>query len=458
MVVGCAIAILWPALFGTRSRRGVVATGLLVLLLLQWQIEGFRWQLLALFVVAVGLAIGDVVSVERDIPWFRRIGRGIFGLLGLGLAAAPALILPVPQLPTPSGPMTIGTVTVEITHSELIEEWGPNPGRRRRFVAQVWYPADPAEDAEPVAWEPNIEVVGPALARRIGRPGFFFNQVRYTDSHAFAGARPIEGAHPVIVYSHHLERLKTVAIDQVEELASQGYVVIAIDHTYAAVASVMEDQTVEFDAATFDTPDATDAERAETRTQTIAVLAADIGAVFDAVDEGADGVFGEVGAAMDPAAIGVWGHGFGGGAALEACLLDDRCDAVAGLDPIVEPMPNPVLAVTATRPMLFMRSDPARGTANDAVLRGIVERSETLTYWVDVLGADMSDFTASPLISPVADRFGLKGPIDGERVILINHRYLTGFFDRFLLGTGSAALDTATFPEVDTELVDRRTQ
>jgi hypothetical protein len=122
----------------------------------------------------------------------------------------------------------------------------------------------------------------------------------------------------------------------------------------------------------------------------------------------------------------------------------------------VTPLPNPVLATTSRKPMLLMRSDPQRGTENDAVLRGIVERSQTLTYWVDVLGAESSDFVATPLVSPIADRLGLKGPIDGRRVMMINRRYLTGFFDRFLHGTGSAALDTADFAEVDVEIVDRR--
>lgn len=40
--------------------------------------------------------------------------------------------------------------------------------------------------------------------------------------------------------------------------------------------------------------------------------------------------------------------------------------------------------------------------------------------------------------------------------MMINRRYLIGFFDRFLLGTGSAALDTARFSEVDLEFIDRR--
>lgn len=455
LVIGCLVAVLWPALFGIRSRRGIVAGGLLLLVILQWQIEGYRWQLLPLYLVALGLAVGDVVMIERDLPWFRRIGRGIFGPVGLGLIIAPALILPVPELPAPPGPLAIGTTTFQLVHADRLETYGPDPGVPRRFVAQVWYPAEPAEDARPTPWEPEIDVVARALADRVGVPGFFFSQARYTMSHAFADAPVADGVFPLVIYSHELAGFKTIALAQVEALVSQGFVVAAIDHTYGAVATVIDGEVADFDSAAFENPEATPVQQVEALTLLIDTFAADITTLLDELDEGAAGVLGELAASIDGETVGLWGHGAGGGAVLQVCLTDDRCDAMAGFDPLVTPLPNAVLATTSARPMLLMRSDPQRGTENDAVLRGIVERSQTLTYWVDVLGAESSDFTAAPLVSPIADRLGLKGPIDGRRVTMINRRYLTGFFDRFLHGTGSAALDTADFAEVDVEIVDR---
>ncbi len=456
LVVGCVVAILWPALFGIRSRRGIFAAGLVLLVILQWQVEGYRWQLLPLYLVALGLAVGDVITIERDLPWFRRFGRGIFGLVGLGLVVAPAIILPVPELPTPSGPLAIGTTTFEIAHSERQEVYGPSPGGRRRFVVQFWYPAEPEEGAEPVPWEPDVDVVAPALAGRVGLPGFFFSQARYTMSHAYPDAPVHDGAFPLVIYSHALAGFRTIALPQVEALVSQGYVVAAIDHPYGAVATVVDGEVAEFDASAVENPEATPEQAREALALLVDTFASDIVTLLDRLEEGTAGPLGDLASAIDANVIGLWGHGAGGGAALQVCLTDDRCNAVAGFDPLVAPLPNPVLATTATEPMLWMRSDQARSTENDAVLRGIVERSETITYWVDLLGAETWDFVATPLVSPIADRLGLKGPIDGRRVMMINQRYLSGFFDRFLLGTGSAALDTADFPEVDVELVDRR--
>jgi hypothetical protein len=56
-------------------------------------------------------------------------------------------------------------------------------------------------------------------------------------------------------------------------------------------------------------------------------------------------------------------------------------------------------------------------------------------------------------LSPVAQQLGLTGPIPAGRVIPIVDRYLLGFFDVYLLETGSAALDTASFDEVTVEVI-----
>lgn len=456
LAAAAAAAILWPALFGVRPRRGIMAAVLVVMLGIQWQLEGYRWPLLPLYLVALGLAVGDFITLERALPWYRRAGRGLFGLLGLALALAPATLFPVPELPVPSGPLEIGTVTVELEHPELREEYGPRPGGRRRIATQVWYPANDVERAAREPWIGDVDVVGSALADHVGVPGFLFNSARYTESHSHPDAAVDEGGFPLVVYSHGWAEFRTASLPQIENLVSQGYVVIAVDHPYVAVATEVEGEPVYLDPDALGGPDADAQAKAEAEAAVIGTLAADLGLVLDEVDEGVEGAYGDLSRAIDAGMVGVWGHGLGGGAAIQVCLTDERCDAVAAQDPRVETLPDPVLATTASRPMLLMRSDPWRDTQNDAVLAGIVARSATLTYWVGVRGTDSSDFLATPVFSPIASQLGLRGPIDAQRVMVINRRFVTGFFDRFLLGTGSAALDTATFPEVDVELIDRR--
>ena len=123
------------------------------------------------------------------------------------------------------------------------------------------------------------------------------------------------------------------------------------------------------------------------------------------------------------------------------------------MDAWVEPIPDKVVAQEFQVPSLFIRSEDWTGTANDRRLRGLAERSPSLSYWIGITGAGHNDFVMTPLFSPIADRLGLKGPIDTERVVPILDSYLVAFFDRYLLGIGGSALDTPPPPEVELELI-----
>ena len=455
LLYGELFAVGWPAIFGVRPRRGIVSGLLAVLYGLHWQLEGLRWQMIPLYGVALGLGIGDIILVERTVAWARRIARAVFGAAGLGLASLLAFILPVPELPIPSGPNAIGTFTVELVDKAREETYGPAPGGPRRLNAQVWYPADVSADSQPGIWSDDWDVVAPALAKTLGLPGWFLDHTQYVASHSHSGAPLTKGTHPVIIYSHGWTGFRTIAINQIEALVSNGYIVIAPDHTYGAIATRFGDGDVaEADPAALpDEEEVGGVAYAEAAQQLVEVYANDIVTILDALDAGEDGPFARMVGRADLTRIGIYGHSAGGGAAVRVCLEDERCDAVLGMDAWVEPIPDRLLALTAGRPALFMRSDGWRGTESDAVLRGIVDRSAEITYWLGIEGAGHSDFVVAPLLSPMGDRLGLKGPIPAGRVIAIIDRYLLGFFDVFLLDTGAAALETVSFPEVALEVI-----
>lgn len=448
-------AVAWPAVFGVRPRRGIVFFGLTAGIVVQLQLEGYRWQMIPLYVVAAGLAVGDILFIDREIAWANRIARGLFGVAGVLLAAALAVILPVPELPVPSGPESIGTVTVELIDRERQEMYGERPGGPRKFVAQVWYPAQADEEVELLPWHQDWDVVAPAMSRRLGFPSWFLDHTRYTSSHASPSLLPVDGNFPVVIYSHGWTGFRAIAVNQIESLVSSGYIVIAPDHTYGAVATRVDGEVVEYDPAALpDEREVTESEYQAASEELVATFAGDIVTVLDELDRGDFGRFAGIIESADTTRVGVFGHSTGGGAAVRVCLQDERCDAVLGQDPWVEPLPDEVIRQSATRPSLFMRSDDWRNTENDAVLRGIAGRSESVTYWLGVEGAGHNDFLVTPLVSPIAAQLGLKGPIPAGRVIPIVENYVLGFFDVFLLGTGPAALDSVSFEEVTVEVIN----
>lgn len=449
-------AVAWPVVFGVRPRRGLVAIVLIAALLIQLQFEGYRWQMLPFYLAAFLLAVGDVFFLERKLEWSSRLVRGALGVVGLLFAAALPVLFPVPELPAPSGPEAIGTMTVPLIDRARDELYGERPGGPREFVAQVWYPATFDGGEEPVVWSEDWEVVAPALSQNLGMPSWFLDHTEYTMSNAHPALPIAEGTFPVILFSHGWSGVRTITLNQIEDLVSNGYIVIAPDHAYGAAATVLaEDEVILQDPKALPDP----AEVGETAyltagTDLVSVFSGDLVTILNELDEGDGGSFAAITDSADLNRIGVYGHSAGGGAAIKTCLEDSRCTAVLGMDPWVEPLTERELRLNMTVPALYMRSDEWVDTPNDSLLRGIAGRGESITYWLGIEGANHNDFTIAPLLSPVGDRFGLTGSIAAGRVIPIVDNYLVGFFDVFLLGTGAAALESVSYPEVSLSIIE----
>ncbi|MEX1038551.1 MAG: hypothetical protein WDZ96_06830 [Acidimicrobiia bacterium] len=455
LLFSCVFAVTWPAIFGVRPRRGIASTLMFVALIAQLQIGGFRWQLIPLYVAAIGLIIGDIVFLDRNLKWSNRIARGVFGLAGLLLVSSPAWLFPVPELPAPSGPETVGTMTIEFSDPENEEVYGLRPGRARELVVQVFYPALPDSETDPGQIHPQWSEIGPELARSIGLPSWFLNHLAYTESHTYEGLTVAPGTYPVVIYSHGWRGYRSIALNQIENLVSNGYVVIAPDHTHMAVATVFDDgDLVPYDPDALPDRETVAADVYDRAAELLVeTYANDLVSVLDALDEAEAGPFGPIADSIDLTRIGLYGHSAGGGAAVSVCLTDERCDAVLGMDPWVEHLADRTLGTSATKPAMFLRSAEWDDRPNDAILRGIAERSEATTYWIGIDGSGHNDFVMLPLFSPLADEIGLRGPIGAGRMISIINQYLIGFFDVFLLDTGPASINTVSFDEVALEVL-----
>lgn len=468
-------AVMLPVALGRRLARGRMAVLLVVAMIAQLIFEGYRWQLLPLEIATVLLAAGDALWEERRFRGVIRLRRAVLGGVACALVAVLPVVLPVPELPTPTGAFSVGTTTVVLVDTAREEVYGlpePDPDaltepvpegqedepelEPRRIVAQVWYPADVAPDAEPVEWNPDIDVVGPAMAERLGFPGFFLGHTEGVKSHSFSEAPPLDGQFPLVISSHGWTGFRTINLNQIESLASHGFVVIAPDHTYGSIAVRFpnDGDVALLDPRALPPEEDTDPEiYREASEQLVETYTDDLLLILDQLESGESGAFAGIVEHVDLERVGVFGHSTGGGAATRLCLEDSRCDAVLGLDAWVEPIPDRIVARELQIPSLFMRSEDWWATPNDRRLRGLAERSPSLSYWIGIAGAGHNDFVMTPLFSPIADRLGLKGPIDSARVVPIVDDYLVAFFDRYLLGVGGAALDQPAPSEVELELI-----
>jgi pimeloyl-ACP methyl ester carboxylesterase len=231
----------------------------------------------------------------------------------------------------------------------------------------------------------------------------------------------------------------------VQELASHGYVVATVDHTYGNVVSVFPDGR-----SIFRSPDLFDekGDPPHNGQALVQVWAQDLAFVLDELMQlnGEEG--GSLNGRLDLSRVGVFGHSTGGGATVTFCQQDARCTAGLGLDAWLVPTPDNMETRPPTQPFLFINT-PAWITEENTVRgRRIFAALPNQATLVTIAGADHFDFSDLPLFSPLTHQLGLTGTIDGRLMTEILNRYVLAFFDSTLRGQTSDLLQMSPYAEV----------
>lgn len=437
----------WPALFPFLAA---------FFTLLHLFLEGYRWQMVPAYLLLLLLLLPATWRLLRPptVPAGRllwRIVAGIAALLLFLVALALPLVFPVPNLPAPGGPYQVGTVTYHLVDPDRPEIYTELPDDVREIMVQFWYPSTPGPDAERAPYLEAVDIAGPAVATRLNLPSFLLDHVGLVKTHSFLEA-PVApgGPYPLLVFSHGLRGLRTQNTVLMETLASHGYVVASIDHTYGNVLTVFPDGEVAFynGEMIFGEDEPTVVGGAGL----VDVWGADVRFLLDqvAVWNSAPGHL--LAGVVDLDRIGTLGHSTGGGTALEVCALDDRCDAVVGLDAWVEPV-SPPLLVDYPRPVLFLSAPAWLGPENSAAGHALYQDRADTGYLLTIAGTEHFDFSDLPLLSPLTPLLGLSGEIRSERALAIINAYTLAFFDHILKEEPAPLLQgpSPDYPEVTFE-------
>jgi pimeloyl-ACP methyl ester carboxylesterase len=251
------------------------------------------------------------------------------------------------------------------------------------------------------------------------------------------------GPFPLIIFSHGWKGFSAASTGQAIELASHGYVVIALHHTYGAITTVFPDGTVAPINPNALPAEDDDPNYEEIARRLVAQWAGDISFVLDELERssGEAGIF--FGQQLDLSRIGVYGHSTGGGAAIQFCGTDLRCKAVLGMDPWMRPVSAEVIAGGVPQPSFFMFSeewaeDVGNRNKNNELFGAFSPNNSDSRGVIEILGTSHLDFSDLPLLSPIAPLLKLKGPLSGERVVEIVNSYLLDFFGLTLMDRPSA--------------------
>jgi predicted dienelactone hydrolase len=383
-------------------------------------------------------------------PLVRWLGM-FLGWLWLALAALLPLAMPVFKFPAPSGPYQVGTRDLYFTDTSRPEELTPEADDKREFMVRAWYPAEPDSAAQPQPYWPDADKTGPPVLSFFGLPSFGLNHLALVKTHSYLNA-PLSDASeqfPVLVFSHGYGLSDfSMNLTQMEELASHGYIVFSINHTYEAWGTVFPDGRVApLDKRAFDTlygPEKLDLERR------FITWVADTEFVLDQLDRMNEDINDPFSGRLDLNHLGVFGMSFGGATAMEVCFMDSRCKAGANMDGSRFGEVGSSANLLKT-PFMFFYSEHNAGM-NDYLYEAVQNRA----YRVTVRGATHGNYTDMGLWTPLSRyaavlvRYPIGG-IDQRRMTQIENAYLLAFFDKHLKGEAAPLLDgpSSAFPEVD---------
>lgn len=317
LLAAAAWRLAWPGRW--RPAGPWVCLALAALALAQAFWLGFTWQFVGGYALLTALAM----------PWRarRRWSRliGAVGLAGLILAALGSwAILPSPDLPAPRGSHPVGSTLYRWVDGGRPELATPDADDRRHVVAQAWYPAT-ATRGRKVAYMDGLgRLPGPVY----GLPRFIFRRFGETDTHAAVDA-PVSAAQhrwPVVIFSPGYGAPRAVYAGLLADLASRGYVVIALDHAYESAIVQLADSRV-VGPAPFRARGDTGVPHMERQ---VVVRAADVRFVLDRLDRG-EGL-GPLAGRLDLTRVAAIGHSFGGATAVLTASQDARIRAAADID------------------------------------------------------------------------------------------------------------------------------
>jgi hypothetical protein len=344
--------------------------------------------------------------------------------LTLTLAASPAAADTAPHLPRPTGPQPVGVTALSLKDTSRADPWVPSVPYRELMVS-VFYPAASANGPTKQYMTPRESELNLARADIPGLPLDVFSTVR---TNAVVDARPApQRPHslPLVVLSPGWTQPRATLTTWAEDLASHGYVVAAIDHTYENRATTFPDGHVtECAACAFD-----DDDDAAFWSKVAQVRTADTSFVLDELTGPHPQWRGS--ALIDPARIGMAGHSAGGALSTQAMLADPRIRAGADVDGSVH---VPIPATGLSRPFLFVGRTESYTPGVPGPYSGWETDWTHLTgwkRWLMVAGTVHSSFTDAGVL---ADQLGidLGASIGGERAVAVTRAYLRAFFDQHL--------------------------
>ncbi|MBE7899223.1 dienelactone hydrolase [Paenibacillus polymyxa] len=481
----CLLALLF--LTNQRIRRSALlltSGASSIFLVIHLLVEGYRVQLLFLYGFTILMLMLSLINVfitpkvVRTASRIRRVLGRLFIVIGLIATGCFLYVFPVFNFPAPTGELKVGTQIFHFIDPSREETFGKTETGKRELMVQVWYPTQ-ASTSKYAPFIPDTEILR-YMAANYGLPGFTFQHLKYVSSHAYSGAEvsSAQTSYPLILANPGNGSSRFLHTSQAENLASHGYIVAVIDHTYNTFATEFPDGRIT--TSTTDdlfSPDHDYRTESENRDKLGKVLTGDVAFTLDQFELIQSGqIPSQLKGKIDLGHVGVFGHSIGGATAYDASY-DPRIavgiDFDGGLYRLRdrEGLRKPFLFINTESYFEKLKMVMDNRVYTDAELKRMgstrewedqvtedkkleLERMrETVDEGGQVLYIENTEhlnFTDVQFISPIFKMLGITGQIAPERANSVINAYMLDFFDMYLKNQGGILMKgpDSRFPEV----------
>lgn len=446
----------------------------LIFFVLQLAVEHYRWQMVPSYALTLFLLLRSAMQFQsnsnRLLHPALKVIAVILGALYVVIAVGLPILLPVFEIAKPSGSYTIGTATYHWIDDKREEKLTEDPSDKRQLMVQVWYPAEPSGDEKILPYIPDLSALQTAVQQKYGVPGLFIDYLGNVNTHARINTKISDSQmnYPLLLFAHGFPGSRYTNTSQVEELVSHGYIVACIDYSYYSLAT--EFPNGELAVLSDNVPALTDWDSWDQLISDIWVP--DSTFVLDKMEQlNTEDPNGILNGKINLASVGMFGHSFGGAAAVQTLLADSRFKAGMNMDgtlfgkgDLKDGLKQPFLMMYVKPPETNSADEPTDEELQqmgltregfDFISKEIPMRKNNLLknggYSVMIDKIDHLSFTDMYLMSPF---FSWNREMSPHQAHTIINKYTLDFFDKHLKGKTDTLFDSTSspFPEVTVSL------
>ena len=427
---------------------------LMAIFMIHFIFEGWRWQMIPIYFLLF-ILIWRINSVNETAPATLTFVR-VAGYACLIILLLPSWILlnflPVFSLPTPTGEYLVGTHSMHMKTS-MDEPITKDPNDKRELMIKVWYPAKTKASAKQ---DPYLDKANrTSFINKYGGgilPPASMDYLDRVKTHVYQDAPIADDIFPVLLFSHGYGSNASGYYALLTEIASHGYIVINMNHTYESLGATFPDGSEKLFDYEFQAADGADAMehigpirdafvnklpyeerhaiiREASKDYNITAMVKrwtkDMMYTLDQLEAwNKDGFLKN---RLDLDKTGVFGHSRGGGAAGQLTIKDSRIKAAVNIDGVQW---GEMMDTIYTRPFLYISADWPEEKED---INAHVYKNKSTDYFYEskLLTASHPNFMDIPFMVPVKS-LAQTGAIDPETGIKITNDLVITFFDKHL--------------------------